>query len=72
VIVWGRLRGIVHAGIDNGQAVNAIVCALKLSPMQLRIGDKITRAPTDDEDSEVIPEIAFVQDDQIVAEPWSG
>ncbi|TMC53708.1 MAG: hypothetical protein E6J26_08725, partial [Chloroflexi bacterium] len=36
VIVWGKLRGLVHAGAmgDNG----AIVCALLFEPTQLRIG----------------------------------
>ncbi|HBX68132.1 MAG TPA: septum site-determining protein MinC, partial [Chloroflexi bacterium] len=35
VIVWGRLRGTVHAGADGNQ--DAIICALDLSPTQLRI-----------------------------------
>ena len=71
VIVWGRLRGIVHAGADPERAKNSVVCALQLSPMQLRIGDKITRAPAIDDD-EMVPEIAYIQDEQIVAEPWQG
>ncbi|MCB0210718.1 MAG: septum site-determining protein MinC [Anaerolineae bacterium] len=70
VIIWGRLRGSVHAGIKSGS--EAIVCALQLSPMQLRIGDYITRSPADDGSREVIPEIASVQDGHIVAEPWRG
>jgi len=72
VIVWGRLRGLVHAGASNGSGDKAVVCALQLSPMQLRIGDLIARAPADDDDHEVIPEMASVQDGQIVAEPWDG
>ena len=71
VIVWGRLRGIVHAGLD-GNAERAVVCALQLSPMQLRIGDRIARAPAMDEDIEIVPEMAYVQEGQIVAEPWEG
>lgn len=70
VIVWGRLRGNVHAGVKSG--AEAIVCALQLSPMQLRIGDYITRSPADDGHREIIPEIASVQDGHIVAEPWRG
>jgi septum site-determining protein MinC len=70
VIVWGRLRGTVHAGASAGQKEKAVVCALQLSPTQLRIGDHITRTPTDDTDHEPMPEMASVQDGQIVAEPW--
>lgn len=68
VVVWGRLRGTVHAG--TGGDKNAVVCALQLSPTQLRIGDYITRSPADDTDHEIVPEMASVQDGQIVAEPW--
>ncbi len=71
VIVWGRLRGIVHAGLSEQHSDDAVVCALQLSPMQLRIGDKIARAPAIDDD-EIIPEIASIQDGQIVAETWEG
>jgi septum formation inhibitor MinC len=53
------------------RAQTSVVCALQLSPMQLRIGDKITRAPALDE-AEIVPEIAYIQDEQIVAEPWPG
>jgi septum site-determining protein MinC len=72
VIVWGRLRGIVHAGADDGQATDAVVCALHLNPMQLRIGNYSARAPAEDADHELLPEMASVQGDQIVAEPWNG
>lgn len=70
VVVWGRLRGTVHAGAGEGQGENAVVCALQLSPTQLRIGDYITRSPADDTDHDIVPEMASVQDGQIVAEPW--
>lgn len=72
VVVWGRLRGTVHAGANasEGQGENAVVCALQLSPTQLRIGDYITRSPADDTDHDIVPEMASVQNGQIVAEPW--
>ena len=72
VIVWGRLRGTVFAGADNGHQTNAVVCALQLSPMQLRIGRHITRAPSDDSSRDMVPEMASIQGGQIVAEPWHG
>jgi septum site-determining protein MinC len=96
VVVWGRVRGMIHAGAlgDN----KAIVCALELQPTQLRIGSHIATSPPETEPSssrlerdsgafpqgraasrqsgeskrEVQPEVAFVQDGRIVAEPWSS
>jgi len=72
VIVWGRLRGTVYAGNDAKYKDQTIVCALQLSPMQLRIGDSIARSPAVDEDHDMIPEMASIQDGHIVAEPWNG
>jgi septum site-determining protein MinC len=66
VIVWGRLRGTVHAGAEGDQA--AVVCALDLSPTQLRIASKITTTPQEQVESK--PEIASIVDGQIIAEPW--
>lgn len=66
VIVWGRLRGLVHAGAEGDE--NAIVCALDLSPTQLRIADLIAIPP--EQDGEPEPEIAFLRDGQVVAEIW--
>lgn len=66
VIIWGRLRGTVHAGAEGDDT--AVVCALDLSPMQLRIASKIATTPQDQEKPQ--PEIASIKDDQIIAEPW--
>lgn len=66
IIVWGRLRGTVHAGAEGDET--AIVCALDLSPMQLRIATKIAITPQDDQEPK--PEIARIKDNQIIAEPW--
>ena len=66
VVVWGRLRGTVQAGAEGDLA--AVVCALDLSPTQLRIASKITTTPKDQVDPK--PEIARIIDGQIVAEPW--
>jgi septum site-determining protein MinC len=67
VIVWGKLRGIVHAGVVGDD--RAVVCALQLAPSQIRIGSHIARPP---ERSRLpkTPEIASVQDDRIVVERW--
>lgn len=69
VIVWGRLRGIVHAGALGDEA--RCVCALDLSPTQLRIGSHIARPPEERQrNKQVRPERAFVSKGQIVAERW--
>lgn len=68
VVVWGKLRGIVHAGAIGDD--EAVVCALSLAPLQLRIGNHIARAPEGREDLPERPEMASVQDGEIVAEPW--
>lgn len=67
VIVWGRLRGLVHAGAlgDAG----ALICALSLVPTQLRIADQIA-IPPDERVDDPGPEMAAIRDGRIVAEPW--
>jgi septum site-determining protein MinC len=68
VVVWGKLRGIVHAGATGDDG--AVVCALSLTPLQLRIGNYIARAPEGREGLPERPEMAHVQEGDIVAEPW--
>lgn len=45
VRVWGRLRGVAHAG-QSGDP-NARIVALQLRPLQLRIADAVARGPED-------------------------
>jgi septum site-determining protein MinC len=66
VLVWGRLRGVVHAGAEGDR--NALVCALDLSPTQLRIANEVARAPG--RESKAYPEQVLLKDGQLVAEPW--
>jgi septum site-determining protein MinC len=67
IIVWGRLRGVVHAGAEGDE--KAIVCALDLTPTQLRIAEKIAIPPK--RRGKPQPEIASLQDGQVVAEQWN-
>jgi septum site-determining protein MinC len=67
VIIWGRLRGVVEAGLAEAQAR---VCALELAPTQLRIGSAVARAP-DDPRTDLAPEVAREAGGAIVVEPWS-
>lgn len=70
VLVWGKLRGVVHAGASGNE--NAIVGALILAPTQLRIGGQIARAPDGKRPGHAPAEIARVRNGQIVVEPWTG
>jgi septum site-determining protein MinC len=67
VIVWGRLRGTVHAGAGGDEA--AVVCALYLAPTQLRIASYITISP-EDKRRKPKPEKALVRNGRIEAEAW--
>jgi septum site-determining protein MinC len=66
VVVWGRLRGLVHAGAEGDES--AFVCAMDLAPTQLRIATHIAIPPA--ERGQPRPEIAFVRDGNVVAEEW--
>lgn len=66
IIVWGRLRGVVHAGAQGDES--AVVCALELAPTQLRIAGEIAVSPKKQGKSQ--PEVARLQDGNLTAEPW--
>ena len=66
VLVWGRLRGVVHAGAEGNQS--AVVCALDLSPTQLRIAGKIAVSPR--REGKPQPEMIKLKDGRLQAESW--
>ncbi len=68
VIVWGRLRGNVHAGADGDES--AVVCALDMTPTQLRIASYVVISPPDKR-RKPRPEVASVRNDQIIVEAWA-
>ena len=43
IVVWGKLRGFAHAGASGDES--AIICALEMSPSQLRIADVFAASP---------------------------
>ncbi|MEH2409006.1 septum site-determining protein MinC [Nostoc sp.] len=43
IIIWGRLRGIAHAGAGGNS--ECLIMALQMEPTQLRIADAVARAP---------------------------
>jgi len=69
IVVWGRVRGLVHAGALGDQG--AVICALDLAPTQLRIAGLIARSP-EEHRRKPVPEVAVVREGQIVAVPWHG
>jgi septum site-determining protein MinC len=67
VIVWGRVRGMVHAGAKGNR--KAVICALDLSATQLRIADEISAMLKPQ--SHPKPEVASInKDGRLQAELW--
>lgn len=66
IIVWGKLNGLVHAGVDGDET--AVVCALDLEPTQLRIADFIAVTPK--RRGKAQPEIARLDSNKVIAEIW--
>lgn len=67
VVVWGRLKGSVHAGVDGDE--NAVICALEMQPVQLRIAGLLGSPARRKGKPE--PEIARIQNGQVIADPWN-
>jgi septum site-determining protein MinC len=67
ILVWGVLRGMVHAGYPDNE--HAIVCSLSLAPVQLRIAHLLSRPPEGFE-AKPRPEFAAIRKGQIVVEAW--
>ena len=65
IVVWGKLRGYVHAGANGNES--AIVCALEMSPSQLRIADFVVVSPPGKR-KQIMPEVALVRGNQIIVE----
>lgn len=68
IIILGSLKGMVHAGCKGNS--EAVVMALEMLPMQIRIGDIITRLPDQSRAIKSIdPQIAYVCDSRVYVEP---
>jgi septum site-determining protein MinC len=77
IMVWGRLRGVAHAGADGNR--RAVVTAIDFVPTQLRIANLTAIAPEPKKGRGLMfwkkeaarrPEIARVVEGRIVVEPW--
>ncbi len=68
VVVWGRVRGVIHAGAKGNR--NAFICALDLSANQLRIADEVSAMLKPQKDPR--PEIASINEaGKLQAELWN-
>jgi septum site-determining protein MinC len=77
IMVWGRMRGLAHAGAGGDQ--QAMVLALHLEPVQLRIAGLIAVAEGQParahsrgawKSASKRAEVAYINGDHIVIEPW--
>jgi septum site-determining protein MinC len=66
IIIWGRLRGAVHAGSKGDEASK--VCALDFAPMRLRLAEEAVNIQSEKETSG--PEMALIRDERVVIESW--
>ncbi|MEH2211153.1 septum site-determining protein MinC [Nostoc sp.] len=57
IIIWGRLRGIAHAGAGGNS--ECLIMALQMEPTQLRIADAVARAP-EKPPMQFSPEVAHI------------
>jgi len=71
IIIWGRLRGVVHAGVDGDDS--AVVCALEMEPTQLRIAGLHSAPPKLSRflRGKAEPEMARIVNGVLVAVPWN-
>lgn len=68
IIVWGSLKGTAYAGVPNHE--DAVIAALHLSPIQLRIAGYIARSPDVQPVTAAVPELARIDRNEIVVETW--
>ncbi len=68
ILIWGRVRGVAHAGANGDQA--AVVCGLDLSAAQIRIAG--AAAVPSERSGEVRPEKISLKDGVLQVEPWQA
>lgn len=68
VMVWGRVRGMVHAGA--GGSNSAVACALEFASAQIRLADEVVKLP--ERPKSPGPEKIFMQDGRMRIEGWQA
>ncbi len=67
VLVWGRVRGMIHAGANGDRS--ATICALDLSATQIRIADQVSAVLKPQKNPQ--PEIASINSEGVLqSELW--
>lgn len=69
VIILGALNGTVYAGASGRS--NSFVVALKMNPVQIRIGDVIARSADEKRELPKEPQIAYLEDNTIYVDTIS-
>jgi septum site-determining protein MinC len=76
ILVWGRVRGVVHAGANGDQT--AVVCGLDLSAAQVRIAGAATVPPalnrieSSERSSGARPEKYYLENGTLKSEAWQS
>lgn len=73
IVIWGTLRGIVHAGADGDR--EAKVVAMDLSAGQIRIADKVAafreiKAKDKKKDGTKVPELVKIENNDIIVKRY--
>jgi septum site-determining protein MinC len=68
IFVWGSLKGSAYAGVPD--QAEAVIAALHLAPIQLRIAAYIARPPEAQSTTASAPQLARVDRNNIVVEAW--
>ena len=67
IVVIGTLKGTAYAGINGDE--NAYVVALRMNPIQIKIGNIIARSPDyTAKNQSTEPQIAYIEDGSICIE----
>ena len=66
ILVWGHLRGSAHAGVSGDE--NAVICAIELTPQQLRIAEQICHTMPKKKNQG--PQVARLKEQQVKIEAW--
>ncbi len=68
VLVWGKLKGSVHAGMDGNE--QAVICALELEPTSLRIaGIPLVLPPRKGKPE---PQMVRMEEGRAIVETWKS
>ena len=62
ILVWGRLRGVVHAGAKGNS--RSVIMTLQMEPTLIRIANQVARGP-EKVPVQFYPEVAYILDQGI-------